>query len=246
MGGFLAGPFTGAAPPLFPQKMRHDVSEQDCGPVAAGPPLVGGIVGVPHAQRAVGVAVWRFGRPVGVGARHGGVARAEHDGHGLLDQVGQLQPHSEGEASSMPSWWWYGAHGDSVSGELMLEQDAGCRPGVPGRHSPRRWHAEARRLAAHTGNRQEWLHAEVFKALLDQSKGDHATAVSRLGELLPELRRIGDRRCEIRCLQGLGRAAMHNGDREHARDFITEAADIAESLGSESTTTELHRLIAES
>lgn len=107
------------------------------------------------------------------------------------------------------------------------------------------WLTQARQLAAQTGNRQEWLHAEVFQACLDQSRGAHAAAANRFGELLGELRRKGDRRCEIRCLQGLGRAALHEGDQELARGYLTEAAGIAANLGEEPTTAQILRLLAE-
>jgi predicted ATPase/DNA-binding CsgD family transcriptional regulator len=107
------------------------------------------------------------------------------------------------------------------------------------------WLIEARLLAVRTGNRHEWLHAEVFQASLDQSLGDHAAAAARFAGLLAEFRRIGDRRCTIRCLRGLGRAALHDGDRERARPHLSAAADLAASIGEERVAAEIRDLVTE-
>jgi hypothetical protein len=89
------------------------------------------------------------------------------------------------------------------------------------------WLAEAGRLARGSGNHHEWLHTEGALAQLEQARGDHAAAESRFAALLPEFRRIGDRRCATRCLLGLGRAALHAGDLGAARRTTTEAVRAA-------------------
>ncbi|MEU8244671.1 LuxR C-terminal-related transcriptional regulator [Nonomuraea sp. NPDC048916] len=93
------------------------------------------------------------------------------------------------------------------------------------------WLAEAGRLARLSGNEHERLHAEVFRARLDQHHGDHATARTGYTALLGQFRRIGDRRCTARCLLGLGRAAASDGDHGLARRHLTEGLELAVGLG---------------
>jgi predicted ATPase/DNA-binding CsgD family transcriptional regulator/tetratricopeptide (TPR) repeat protein len=93
------------------------------------------------------------------------------------------------------------------------------------------WLTEAGRLARLSGNDHERLHAEVFRACLDQQQGDHATTKARFGGLLTEFRRIGDRRCTARCLFGLGRAAAFDNDHERARRHLTEGVRLAIGVG---------------
>ncbi|MEV0594594.1 ATP-binding protein [Nonomuraea cavernae] len=93
------------------------------------------------------------------------------------------------------------------------------------------WLAEAGRLARLSGNEHERLHAEVFRAHLDQQRGDHATAATSYAALLGQFRRIGDRRCTARCLLGLGRAATSGGEHDLARRRLTEGLELALGVG---------------
>ncbi|MER6590677.1 LuxR C-terminal-related transcriptional regulator [Micromonospora purpureochromogenes] len=93
------------------------------------------------------------------------------------------------------------------------------------------WLTEAHRLAQLTGNHHERLHAEIFRACLDQCRGQHEFAGARFGRLLAEFRRIGDRRCMSRCLLGLGQAAVRDGDHEMARGHLTECILTADGTG---------------
>ncbi len=93
------------------------------------------------------------------------------------------------------------------------------------------WLAEAERLALVSGNDHERLHAQVFRACLDQNRGNHATTETRFGGLLAEFRRIGDHRCVARCLFGLGRAAALGDDHERARPRFAEGLELAVGVG---------------
>jgi predicted ATPase/DNA-binding CsgD family transcriptional regulator len=106
------------------------------------------------------------------------------------------------------------------------------------------WLTEAGRLARLSGNDHERLHAEVFQASLDQHRGDHATARTRFDGLVSEFRRIGDRRCTVRCLLGLGRAAAHDGDHERARRHLVDGLEIAVGLGDHRATVTGLRLLS--
>ncbi|GAA3447462.1 ATP-binding protein [Planomonospora venezuelensis] len=93
------------------------------------------------------------------------------------------------------------------------------------------WLAESARLARISGNDHERLHAELYRATFDQHRGEHVVAQARFAGLLAEFRRIGDLRCAVRCLLGLGRAAGFDGDDEHARRYFAEGARAAVGLG---------------
>ncbi|MBG0830093.1 AAA family ATPase [Planomonospora sp. ID67723] len=108
------------------------------------------------------------------------------------------------------------------------------------------WLTEAARLARLSGNDHERLHAEVSLADLDQHRGDHTSAEARFGGLFAEFRRIGDHRCMVRCLLGLGRAAAFGGDHGQARRHLAEGVELAVGVGDlRATLTGLY-LLAES
>jgi hypothetical protein len=106
------------------------------------------------------------------------------------------------------------------------------------------WLAEARQLAERTGNHHELLHAELFRARLDQMRVDGTSNAPQFARLLDAFRRIGDRRCVARCLLGLGRAAVADGDYEPARRHLTECAFVADAVGDPLALTAALRLIA--
>ncbi|WP_176728534.1 ATP-binding protein [Planobispora rosea] len=93
------------------------------------------------------------------------------------------------------------------------------------------WLAESAHLARTGGNDHERLHAELHQATFDQHRGEHVITRARLIGLLAEFRRIGDLRCAVRCLLGLGRAASAHGDHEGAWRHFTEGTRIAVGLG---------------
>ncbi|MFB9892722.1 ATP-binding protein [Planobispora takensis] len=106
------------------------------------------------------------------------------------------------------------------------------------------WLAESARLARTGGNDHERLHSELYRTTLDQHLGDHATARPRLAGLLAEFRRIGDLRCAVRCLLGLGRTAAFDGEHESARRHFTEGTRIALGVGDVRITATGLRLLA--
>jgi len=91
------------------------------------------------------------------------------------------------------------------------------------------WLDEADRLAERTGAHHEWLHSRIYRACLAEHHGEPAGA--QFDAVLADFRRIGDRRCTVRCLLGLGRAAMADRNGESARRHLTEAVTIATALG---------------
>lgn len=94
-----------------------------------------------------------------------------------------------------------------------------------------RWLREAKELAAAAGSRHEWLHAELFSALLEQRRGDPARSRARFDALVPEFRRIGDRRCVGRSLLGLGVAAAAAGEQEAAQLHLRACVQTLHSVG---------------
>jgi hypothetical protein len=94
-----------------------------------------------------------------------------------------------------------------------------------------RWLHEARELAARSGSRHEWLHAEVVLAELEQRRQNPALSGARFEALVPEFRRIGDRRCVGRSLVGLGVALAAAGDQEAAGRHLRDAVRALRSVG---------------
>src|SRR5207247_7916462 len=73
------------------------------------------------------------------------------------------------------------------------------------------WLAEAHELAERTGNHHELLHAELFRARLDQLRSDDASNRPQFVSLPDGFRRIGAQRCVERCLPGIGLADVADG-----------------------------------
>ncbi|GAA3600452.1 LuxR C-terminal-related transcriptional regulator [Kribbella ginsengisoli] len=87
---------------------------------------------------------------------------------------------------------------------------------------------EAEDLAQLAGLRLHWLHAQLLQADLDTVRDDMKSAGRKYGSLLPDFRRIGDRRCTCRCLLGL---ACSTGDEGAAAgEYAGEALQIAAEL----------------
>jgi predicted ATPase/DNA-binding CsgD family transcriptional regulator len=105
------------------------------------------------------------------------------------------------------------------------------------------WLDEAGRLADRAGSRHERLHADLFRARLDQFRGEPSGA--EFARLLAEFRRLGDRRCTARSLLGAGEAALAEGDRRSARVLLTECAQVARATGEATDATRALRLLAD-
>jgi predicted ATPase/DNA-binding CsgD family transcriptional regulator len=108
------------------------------------------------------------------------------------------------------------------------------------------WLTEAAELAQATGNDHEWLHAELCRATLDQRQGRSEAAAAGFADILAALRRVGDRRCIIRCLLGLGESALDCGDPGTAHRHLTEAVTIAVAINDPPKTANGLRLLARS
>jgi tetratricopeptide (TPR) repeat protein len=106
------------------------------------------------------------------------------------------------------------------------------------------WLTEAAELARTTGNDHEWLHAMLCQATLDQRQGRPDAAAAGFGDILTALRRVGDRRCIIRCLLGLGESALAAGDPGAARRHLVEAVTIAVAIDDPPKTANGLRLLA--
>ncbi|MBO3746803.1 hypothetical protein J5X84_12060 [Streptosporangiaceae bacterium NEAU-GS5] len=107
------------------------------------------------------------------------------------------------------------------------------------------WLEEAERLAVGSGNDHERLHAAVFRASLDQRRGDFTTTEERFRALLGDFRRMGDLRCVTRCLRGIGAALAARGDHESAGRLLVEGVEIATGLGDPYAMATGMRLLAE-
>ncbi|MFI6600080.1 ATP-binding protein [Nonomuraea sp. NPDC050536] len=103
---------------------------------------------------------------------------------------------------------------------------------------------EAHDLALQTGNDHERLHAELHRATLTQLRVDQAAAQSLFAGLLPEFHRIGDLRCETRCLLGLGRAAARS-HHQRARRHLLKGLDIAIAVNDHQLIVDALLLLAE-
>ena len=146
-----------------------------------------------------------------------------------IDFLGEAQPEVERAlAHYARAAAVFGRLGDDVTRANCLNQAAArCVDDDAHLGEAEAWLAEAHRLAELSRNRHELLHAELFRARLDQRRGEHAAAGPVCHRLLPEFRRIGDSRCVARCLVGLGWAAVVAGQQEVARRHLTECVEIA-------------------
>ena len=139
----------------------------------------------------------------------------------------------------------FGALHDDVKRANCLIQMAGSNINIAtGLDEAEAWLVEAHQLAERTGNHHELLHAEVFRARLDQLRAGDASTGPQFIRLLDGFRRIGDRRCVARCLLGLGRAAVAEGAYEPARRNLSECALVAEAVGDRVMLVTALRLVA--
>jgi hypothetical protein len=95
---------------------------------------------------------------------------------------------------------------------------------------PRRWLRGAYELVWRAGTRHEWLHADLFSALLEQGLGDPVDK-RWFAALVPEFRRSGNRRCLRRSLLGLGQAVATEADAEMAARYLDESVDVLAAVG---------------
>ena len=147
-------------------------------------------------------------------------------GGALQDGIGDGIPSLEQAADS------FGKLGDQVKRCNALLHMAGAAIDIgTWLHEAQGWLDEGRSLAVLTANQQELLHAEMYRARLDQRRGDEAAAGPAFANLIHGFRRIGDRRCVVRCLLGAGRAAAASDDRETARRYLTECVELGAGTG---------------
>ena len=140
----------------------------------------------------------------------------------------------------------FGRVGDRVKqGDCLIDM-ARAVIHIQARHEEaQKWVDEARRLAEVAGNHHLWLHAESCQGFLDQRRGDDASASRRFARLLPDFRRIGDRRCVARCLLGLGGSAIAVGDPVAARRYLTGCVEITDTTNQPNELVTGLRLLAE-
>lgn len=130
-------PFSCKAPPFFAKQVSDDVAEKGRRAVGTAPASFYRIGGVPHAQRAARIAMWRVGWSVRVDVRGLGRRQAEDDRDCLDRQVRDVEPDLDGEATSVsPEGKPHLPDLKATVGEPAQEQDAGRRPGEPGRLPP--------------------------------------------------------------------------------------------------------------
>ena len=140
----------------------------------------------------------------------------------------------------------FGRVGDRVKhGDCLIDMARAVIHLPARREEAQRWIDQARRLAEVTDNHHLWLHAETCQAFLDQRRGDGASAAQLFARLLPDFRRIGDRRCVARCLLGLGASAIATGDHDTARRHLTGCVEVTTSTNQSSELAAGLRLLAE-
>ncbi|MDG6103719.1 hypothetical protein Daura_24630 [Dactylosporangium aurantiacum] len=88
----------------------------------------------------------------------------------------------------------------------------------------RGWLARSRAMAEAAGSEADVAHAGVGLANLAWVRGEDADAADRMRDLLPTLRRLGDRRCAGRALYVLGEHARRTGDLARAAELLPAAA----------------------
>jgi predicted ATPase/DNA-binding CsgD family transcriptional regulator len=87
------------------------------------------------------------------------------------------------------------------------------------------WLVESQALAEAAGSEGDMLHAAVGFAQLAWLRGDHDAAADRMGEQLPTLRRLGDRRCAGRALFMLGDRARVKGELDRAEELLQSCVE---------------------
>jgi hypothetical protein len=154
----------------------------------------------------------------------------------LQDTLAHLAPAAEA----------FGRVGDRVKhGDCLIDMARAVIHLPARREEAQGWIDQARRLAEVTDNHHLWLHAQTCQAFLDQRRGDGASAAQLFARLLPDFRRIGDRRCVARCLLGLGASAITTGDHDTARRHLTGCVEVTTSTHQSSELAAGLRLLAE-
>ncbi len=160
-------------------------------------------------------------------------------GMALEDGVGDGMPSLEQAADS------FGRLGDLVKrGNVLLHMAGGAIDTGVRLADAQGWLDEGHRFAVLTANQQDLLHAEMFQARLDQRRGDEAATGPAFTSLIARFRRIGDRRCVVRCLLGAGRAAAADDDNETARRHLTECVQLGIGMGNAVDVAAALRLLA--
>jgi predicted ATPase len=93
------------------------------------------------------------------------------------------------------------------------------------------WLTESRALAEAAGSEGDMLHAKVGFAQLAWARGEHDRAASLMEEGLPELRRLGDRRCAGRALYMLGVRAQEKRELARAEELLRASVEAIEQAG---------------
>lgn len=89
----------------------------------------------------------------------------------------------------------------------------------------RGWLTESRAMAEAAGSEADIAHAGVGLANLAWVRGEDAAAADRMRDLLPTLRRLGDRRCAGRALYVLGEHARRGGELVRAGELLCAGAE---------------------
>ncbi|MEV7808666.1 LuxR C-terminal-related transcriptional regulator [Microbispora sp. NPDC088329] len=93
------------------------------------------------------------------------------------------------------------------------------------------WLTESRALAEAAGSEADMAHATVGFGQLAWLRGDHARAAELMGECLPILRRLGDRRCTGRALYILGERAHEKQEPARAEELLRAAVEAVALAG---------------
>jgi predicted ATPase/DNA-binding CsgD family transcriptional regulator len=93
------------------------------------------------------------------------------------------------------------------------------------------WLTESRALAEAAGSEGDRLHATVGFAQLAWVRGEHDRAADLMGECLPVLRRLGDRRCAGRALYMLGVRAHEQRELARAEELLSASIEAVEQAG---------------
>jgi predicted ATPase/DNA-binding CsgD family transcriptional regulator len=87
------------------------------------------------------------------------------------------------------------------------------------------WLTESLALAESAGSEEDRAHARVGFGQLAWQRGDHDRAARLMGECLPTLRRLGDRRCTGRALYMLGARAYEEGQLARAGELLAASVE---------------------
>ncbi len=89
----------------------------------------------------------------------------------------------------------------------------------------RGWLTESREMAEGAGSEADVVHADVGLAQLAWARDEHDRAAELMRDILPTLRRLGDRRCAARALYVLGEHARLTGEPARAGELLRACAE---------------------